>query len=113
MSYNVRKLQKKHEKKLLKKLLFFLNYKKIPIVGTKNLKYRVSTVSLNIEKPAKQIAKKMYEDGVLTDGGDFYANRLLKSLGINLSFGVLRLSFVHYNNIDDIEKLINSLDKNL
>ncbi len=109
----VNNLKRNHEKKLLKKLLTYLNSREIDVLGTSDLNNRVPTISINLKKSAKLVAKKMFLDDILTDGGDFYAVRLLKFLGVNLSNGVLRLSFVHYNSIDEIEKLIYSLKKHL
>ena len=113
MVCNVNNLKRKHETTLLKKLLTFLNSIEANIVGTSDLNNRVPTISINLKKPAKLVAKNMFLDDILTDGGDFYAVRLLRYLGVDLSNGVLRLSFVHYNSIYEIEKLIFSLKKNI
>jgi len=42
--------------------------------------------------------------------GDFYANRALRAMGVDPDQGVLRLSFVHYTNQAEIDKLLNALD---
>jgi len=43
--------------------------------------------------------------------GNFYAPRLLEALGTDDS--VLRVSFAHYNTMDEVERLIDALDKAL
>ncbi len=107
-------LQRSHEKKLLSKLLNFLDQRNdIRILGPNDPERRVPTVSLDINNRSKEVALGLAKDGIMADFGDFYAVRLLDALGVDLNYGVLRLSFVHYTNEQDIDKLIRSLDKNL
>jgi selenocysteine lyase/cysteine desulfurase len=40
-----------------------------------------------------------------------YAWHLCDALGLDLEDGVLRVSFVHYNTLDEIERLIALLDE--
>ena len=85
----------------------------IRILGPNDPERRVPTVSLDINNRSKEVALGLAKDGIMADFGDFYAVRLLDALGVDLNYGVLRLSFVHYTNEQDIDKLIRSLDKNL
>ena len=39
-----------------------------------------------------------------------YAWHLCKALGLDPEDGVVRVSFVHYNTLDEIERLIGILD---
>jgi selenocysteine lyase/cysteine desulfurase len=43
--------------------------------------------------------------------GDFYAKRLIESLGLHTQGGVVRVSIAHYNSADEIERLIRHLDE--
>ena len=47
----------------------------------------------------------------MTGGGDFYAGRALQAMGVDPAQGVLRLSFTHYTTKDEINSLINALDR--
>src|SRR5262249_44340277 len=40
----------------------------------------------------------------------FYSIRLLRSIGINPDEGVVRISLVHYNSPEEIDRLIEVLD---
>jgi selenocysteine lyase/cysteine desulfurase len=51
------------------------------------------------------IAKK----GIATKHGHFYAYRILKKMGLDPDDGVLRLSFAHYNNMDETVRLVDAL----
>lgn len=43
--------------------------------------------------------------------GDFYARHLIESLDLQKQEGPVRVSMVHYNTIDEVEKLIQAFDK--
>ena len=43
--------------------------------------------------------------------GDFYAVRPLQAMGIDLSEGVLRVSFTHYTSKQEIDQLLDALDR--
>lgn len=105
-------LQRKHETKLLKPLLSYLKKKdNLRVLGSTSVEDRVPTVAIDVKERGKQIAIELAKDGVMSDCGDFYAVRLLEALGVDLKYGVLRFSFVHYTSEQDVEKLIGSLEK--
>tara|TARA_X000000950_G_scaffold129553_1_gene161831 strand:+ start:1596 stop:2843 length:1248 start_codon:yes stop_codon:yes gene_type:complete len=75
-------------------------------------KNRAPTISfISKTKSSKDIIKILNQNKIATRNDNFYAWRCLKSLGINNEDGVVRLSIVHYNNHQDIEKLISALDQ--
>ena len=43
--------------------------------------------------------------------GDFYARHLIESLDLQKQGGPVRVSMVHYNTIEEVEKLIQAFDK--
>jgi len=57
------------------------------------------------------VAERLAPLGIMAGGGDFYALRTLEGLGIDPQKGVLRLSFVHYTQAQEIEKLIEALER--
>ncbi|HLP60236.1 MAG TPA: aminotransferase class V-fold PLP-dependent enzyme, partial [Candidatus Deferrimicrobium sp.] len=42
--------------------------------------------------------------------GDFYARRLIEDLGLALQDGVVRVSMVHYNTLEEMDRLIKVLE---
>ena len=114
MASRVHDMQRKHESKLLDPLLKYLaNKDNLRVLGSTSVQYRVPTVAIDVKERGRELAVRLGRDGILTDCGDFYAVRLLDALGVNQKNGVLRLSFVHYTNEQDIEKLISALDKHV
>jgi selenocysteine lyase/cysteine desulfurase len=42
--------------------------------------------------------------------GHFYSSRLIEALGLPLDDGVVRVSMVHYNTVEEVDRLIDVLD---
>ena len=60
---------------------------------------------------SKKASDRLVSCGIALRNDNFYAWRCLKALGIDTNDGVVRASMVHYNNLDDVEKLISALKK--
>lgn len=60
-----------------------------------------------------RIARLLAEKRVAAGAGHFYAVRCLEALGIEPDEGVLRISLVHYNSVEDVDRLIDALDEAL
>lgn len=105
----------KHEETLSNKLFDYLNSKKnVKIIGenTSDKTKRVPTVSFYVEnRKSDSITKEVDKYKIGIRYGDFYALRLIKYLGLSELNGIVRVSIVHYNTVEEVEKLINALDK--
>ena len=110
----VNKLISSQEKKILKPLLDFLKTKtEVRLLGSYEVEDRVPTVAIVIKKSNITLAKELNELDISIGVGDFYAVRLLKALDVDTHEGVVRLSFVHYTSVSDVEKLISGLDRHI
>ncbi len=108
----VHDLMRAHEERLLQPLLDAVNARNsVRLIGPARAKGRAPTVALALDRPAHDVAASLADHGIMAGGGDFYANRALEAMGVDLSLGVLRLSFTHYTTQDEVEKLISALDK--
>jgi selenocysteine lyase/cysteine desulfurase len=107
----VGELQRSHERQLLAPLLDYLRGRNdIRLIGPEQPQGRVPTVSMLLDQPGAQAACDLAANGIMAGGGDFYAVRLLEALGIDPGHGVLRLSFVHYTEPGEIDRLIAALN---
>ena len=105
-------LQAAHEEALLAPLLEYLRGRNdVRLIGGDTVEGRVPTVAMALSHPGEKVARALAAHGIMAGGGDFYAVRLLKALGIDPAHGVLRLSFVHYTSAAEVEKLIGALDR--
>jgi Selenocysteine lyase len=59
------------------------------------------------------IAQEAGRNNIGIRNGEFYAWRCLQGLGIEPNDGVVRVSMVHYNSIEEVRKLIGFLDKTI
>lgn len=108
----VHDLQSRHEAKLLKPLLEYLRGRNdIRLIGSDRVENRVPTVSIVLSAPAEKATRDLADHGIMAGGGDFYAVRLLQALNVDPAHGVLRLSFVHYTNEEEISQLLTALDQ--
>lgn len=109
----IRKLLAEHEQALARPLLDFLGSRNdVRLIGPADETLRAPTVSIVHQRQSSAaLADKLVKHKVMCSHGDFYARRLVESLGIDPGDGVLRLSFVHYTSPNDIDMLINALDQ--
>ena len=105
-----------HEEKIGNKFLEFIeSEKKIKLIGKKKIenKNRAPTFSFTIEgMSSEKVSESIIKQKIALRNDNFYAWRCLKALGIDTKDGVVRVSMVHYNSIDDVNKLINAFKKN-
>jgi selenocysteine lyase/cysteine desulfurase len=104
-------LFRNHENMLLDKLLNFLKEREdIKIVGPDNTTNRLPIVSIiPLKKDLKTVYTDLTKHKLMLGMGHFYAVRPLIDMNIPLEPGVLRISFVHYTSMKDINQLIEGL----
>lgn len=108
----VHNLMRAHETALLQPLLDYLGTKNsVRILGPKDAQTRAPTVALACQSDPAEIAAKLATRGIMAGAGDFYAVRALEAQKVPADPGVLRLSFVHYTDQTDIQKLMAALDE--
>lgn len=100
------------EEVLLERLLNFLRSRDdLRILGTDRTENRAPTISiLPLRKPIEKVYRELIANKLMLGIGNFYAVRPLMDMKIPLDPGVLRLSFLHYTSMDEMEQLINGLD---
>ena len=119
---NIKRLEKidkinmlisKHEEKIANKFLEFIeSEKKIKLLGKRKVenKNRAPTFSFTIDDiSSAKVSEALVSQDIALRNDNFYAWRCLQALGIDTEDGVVRASMVHYNNSEDVEKLINAL----
>lgn len=108
------KLFGEQEQLLMTPLLDCLNNKTdVKIVGLRAADHRLRapTIAFYSKKiKSADIARALIAAKVGVGHDHFYAYRLIDTLGIDLDDGVVRLSLVHYNSIDDINRAVAVLD---
>lgn len=100
-----------YERALLAPLLDFLKSRDdVAIIGPDDPNIRTPTVSvLPLEKSVADVAGCLGDQKLMVGAGDFYGVRPLEEMNVPLDPGVIRMSFVHYTNMAEIEQLIQGL----
>ncbi|MGD8170244.1 cysteine desulfurase-like protein [Vibrio sp. TRT 21S02] len=69
---------------------------------------RTPTFALTFDEySTAEIAKRLGERNICTWNGHFYALGLVRQLGLEESGGVLRIGFMHYNTLDEVDTLFD------
>ena len=110
----VHDLMRAAEIDLLQPVLDYLSSKNsVRLLGPRVAKDKAPTIAIIPQTPPDELAQKMVAENIMADGGDFYAVRCIEGQGEDPKRGVFRMSFVHYTTKDEVDQLLNALDKHL
>jgi cysteine desulfurase family protein (TIGR01976 family) len=80
------------------------------ITDPARLDERVPTFAFNIEgHKAVDVSRKLGEAGIFSWAGNFYALEIMETLGLEAAGGAVRVGAVHYNTLEEIDRLVTSL----
>lgn len=106
-----------HEATLGGRLLDFLGSRNdVHIVGSRLVDpaHRVPTISFKLDgHDSAAVVRAVDGDRIGIRFGDFASRRLVESLGLAPKNGVIRASMVHYNTVEEVDRLIASLERAL
>lgn len=82
------------------------------ITDPAHLDQRVATFSFRLKNlPPRQVAENLNEHGIYVWDGNYYAINVTERLGIEDKGGMVRVGAVHYNTLEEVEKLREALLK--
>lgn len=80
------------------------------ISDPKRFNDRCSTVSLRLANHTPtEVAAFLGERGIFTWDGNYYALNLTERLGVEGTGGLLRIGLVHYNTMEEVDRLLTAL----
>jgi cysteine desulfurase family protein (TIGR01976 family) len=100
------------ERPVHRRLVEYLRTKPVRLVGPGHAdEGTIGTVSFVHERiPSPEIVAHTDRRGIGIRHGHMYAYRLCEALGIDPATGVVRVSLVHYNTLEEIDRLIEALE---
>ena len=102
-----------HEEQLMEPLInYILSREDFRLIGTDstNRTERAPTVAFHsYTKSSEAIYNSLIDAKVSCGHGNFYAHRLTEAVGLNAQDGVVRLSMVHYNTMEEVDRAIDVL----
>ena len=105
-------MMRAHEVALLQPLLDYVSAKNsVRLIGPSDAAGRAPTVAMALNASAADAAAALAPLGIMAEGSDFYAGRPLEAMGVDLDLGVLRVSFVHYTQKLEVDRLITALEQ--
>ncbi|HEY8380755.1 MAG TPA: cysteine desulfurase-like protein [Microvirga sp.] len=106
-----------HEEVIGERLLAYLRDRNdVRIIGSRSADRatRVPTISFQVEgRDPGSVVRRVDGDNIGIRYGDFHSRRLIEHLGLAEDGGVLRVSMVHYNTVEEVDRLVASLDRAL
>ena len=103
-----------HEEDLSERLLTYLRDRQdVTIIGADvaDQAIRVPTISFVVEgQSSDAIVREIDKTGIGIRFGDFYSRGLVDGLNLSSGDGVIRVSAVHYNTLDQMDRLIAALE---
>lgn len=103
-----------HEAAIGERLLAYLRDRNdLRIVGHRgsDKALRVPTISFKLDgRDAAAVVAAVDAAGIGMRHGDFHSRRLVEHLGLDDRGGVCRVSMVHYNTLEEVDRLVLALD---
>jgi cysteine desulfurase family protein (TIGR01976 family) len=104
-----------HEEEISDRLLSYLNSKpNVRVIGQlkADRQCRVPTISFVVDGiNSSTIPAKIDQHYIGIRYGDFYAKRLIEYLGLASQGGIVRVSMVHYNTLEEVNSLIEAFEQ--
>ena len=99
-----------HEEMIARRLIdYLLSKPEIRIIGIADADRhrRMPTISFVHERHlSSEVVRKVDPHRIGIRYGDFYAKKIIEDLGLASRDGVIRVSLVHYNSIEEVDRLI-------
>ncbi|MSP81496.1 MAG: cysteine desulfurase-like protein [Alphaproteobacteria bacterium] len=104
-----------HEETLCRPLLEFLGgHPRVRLNGSRDpdQRARVPTVTFTVkDRKADEIPTALLPHRIGIRAGDFYARRAIDTWNLGPQGGVVRASIVHYNTVEEVNRLVAALDR--
>jgi cysteine desulfurase family protein (TIGR01976 family) len=103
-----------HERKMMEKMIAGLlaipGLKLYGITDPRRFENRCATIVVRIEDHTPlELATKLGERGIFTWDGNYYALNVTEQLDVERLGGFLRIGLVHYNTMEEVERLLAAL----
>ena len=80
------------------------------LTESRRLEERVPTFAFTLEGwHPRQVAERLAQEGIYVWDGNYYAINVTERLGLEESGGMVRVGPVHYNTLEEVERLGDAL----
>lgn len=85
--------------------------KDLRLLGPSDPHVRAPTIALVHRRPGEDLADALADHRIAAGGGCFYSDRCVAAQGVAVVHGVLRISYLHYNTLDEVDRTIDALER--
>jgi len=83
----------------------------VQLHGPPTMDQRVTTFAVSVDgHSADAVARQMASAGIYVWAGHYYAVNVMDRLGFLDTGGLVRIGFVHYNTVDEVDRTLDVLD---
>ena len=83
----------------------------VRLYGPHSMEDRVSTFAVSVDgRSPVEVAQRMAEAGIYVWAGHYYAVNVMDRLGVLDTGGLVRIGFVHYNTLDEVDRALDVLE---
>jgi cysteine desulfurase family protein (TIGR01976 family) len=105
-----------HERALMEKMIAgLLSIPRLKLYGISDphrFEHRCATIVVRVEDfTPLELATKLGDRGFFTWDGNYYALNVTEQLGVESTGGFLRIGLVHYNTMEEVERMLAALRK--
>jgi selenocysteine lyase/cysteine desulfurase len=80
------------------------------LTDVERLGERAPTFAVSLDgRPPREVARSLGDQGIFVWDGHYYAIAVMERLGLLEQGGLVRIGFVHYNTIEEVDRLIDAL----
>lgn len=81
------------------------------LLGPADPAVRAPTIALVHQRKGEDLAEALTAHKIAAGGGCFYSDRCVAAQGVDTDHGALRLSFLHYNTVEEVDRTIAALEQ--
>jgi selenocysteine lyase/cysteine desulfurase len=82
----------------------------VTLYGLPSAEGRTPTFAIDVEGiAAAEVARRLGDQGIFVWSGDYYAVEVMARLGVADRGGLVRIGFVHYNSLDEVDRVLEAL----
>jgi cysteine desulfurase family protein (TIGR01976 family) len=102
-----------HERSLTRRFLAGLDaLPTVQLHGPPGFDGRTPTFAVTVDgRTPADVTRRLASDGIFTWAGHYYALEPMRALGLLDSGGAVRIGFVHYHGDDDVDRVLEALDR--
>jgi selenocysteine lyase/cysteine desulfurase len=83
----------------------------VTVHGVSGVEGRTPTFAVAVDgMHPRRVAEELGRAGVFVWDGHYYALEVMRRLGVLDSGGLVRIGFVHYNTVDEVDRVVDALE---